>query len=345
MEMVRLKNSSNFYLNDGMLDKASESDRKTYIDVAKGILIICVVIGHVINFEYMFTRIIKTFIYTFHMPAFFIISGILTNGKNLENQTILGFAKRKIKRLLIPYIFFEVVGGMLQIFLYGVGNVNFWGILYGILTMHCHIGADWFLPTLFFAEMIFFVVVKNVKKKMMPIIVIAFFMTAFMSPELNYGIAVIRRILIAFGFIEIGFLYKQVFVHKSLVGLGISFVLILWVAYSNGVVDLSIRTFNNPSLYLIGGIVGAYFILDVSQYLFGWLEKILAYLGQDSLVIMGSHQHVVLVVNRICGSVYSLNVQMIVLLLVAIYECSLLAIHSVLHNRTPQIIRERENDG
>ena len=155
----------------------------------------------------------------------------------------------------------------------------------------------------------------------------------------------IRRILIAFGFIEIGFLYKQVFVHKSLVGLGISFVLILWVAYSNGVVDLSIRTFNNPSLYLIGGIVGAYFILDVSQYLFGWLEKILAYLGQDSLVIMGSHQHVVLVVNRICGSVYSLNVQMIVLLLVAIYECSLLAIHSVLHNRTPQIIRERENDG
>lgn len=52
-------------------------DRMLYIDISKGILIILVVIGHILNFEYFLTKSIKTIIYTFHMPAFFVISGIL----------------------------------------------------------------------------------------------------------------------------------------------------------------------------------------------------------------------------------------------------------------------------
>lgn len=49
-------------------------ERIEYYDVAKGILILLVVLGHV--FE---TGIINQYIYSFHMPAFFIISGIMQN--------------------------------------------------------------------------------------------------------------------------------------------------------------------------------------------------------------------------------------------------------------------------
>lgn len=59
-----------------MLSEGDSFDRQIYIDCAKGILIICVVIGHVINFEYLYTSAVKTVICVFHMPAFFIISGI-----------------------------------------------------------------------------------------------------------------------------------------------------------------------------------------------------------------------------------------------------------------------------
>lgn len=69
--------------------KKDSFDRKIYIDVAKGILIICVVIGHVINFEYFFTAVVKTIICSFHMSAFFIISGILVKPEKLENQSSL----------------------------------------------------------------------------------------------------------------------------------------------------------------------------------------------------------------------------------------------------------------
>lgn len=129
-------------------------NRQRYIDIAKGILIICVVIGHVLNFEYSITTAIKTIIYTFHMPAFFIISGLLTNVNKWKNQSLGDFIKRKIKRLIIPYILFEIIGGIIQIFLYGFAAVNPVGILYGIVTIHCSVGADWFLPTLFFAELL-----------------------------------------------------------------------------------------------------------------------------------------------------------------------------------------------
>ena len=215
MEREKSINFSHIYRNnekygvDKVVSKGDNFDRQTYLDVAKGILIICVVIGHVINFEYFLTSVVKTVIYAFHMPAFFIISGILMNPEKLKNQTFRSFVKRKIKRFIIPYVLFEIVGGVLQMFLYGIDEVNFVGILYGILTMHCYIGADWFLPTLFFAEVIFFTVVKKTGLKMVLFMMVISIETAFIIPEWNYAIAVIRRILVAFGFIVLGFLLKK----------------------------------------------------------------------------------------------------------------------------------------
>ena len=111
----------------------------------------------------------------------------------------------------------------------------------------------------------------------------------------------------------------------------VSLILVLCVAYGNGVVDLSARTFNNPILYLIGGIAGTYFVLDFSQYLFGKVERTLARIGQDSLIIMGTHQHIMLVANLLYGSVYSIQMQMALLFFVAIYEFIVLTIRRIFY--------------
>ena len=55
--------------------------RDLRIDTIKGILIVCVVLGHVIgNFDasYLSQRVYD-FIYMFHMPLFIFISGIFTH--------------------------------------------------------------------------------------------------------------------------------------------------------------------------------------------------------------------------------------------------------------------------
>lgn len=54
--------------------------RIEYLDYAKGIGIILVVLGHI-----LIKGNIKIYIYSFHMPLFFIISGYLFNYINIIN--------------------------------------------------------------------------------------------------------------------------------------------------------------------------------------------------------------------------------------------------------------------
>ncbi len=60
------------------------NSRLQYIDVLKGIAIILVLIGHRSVNEY-----VTVFIYMFHMPLFFFISGYLDRMKEIEMKMVL----------------------------------------------------------------------------------------------------------------------------------------------------------------------------------------------------------------------------------------------------------------
>lgn len=77
--------------------------RDLSLDIAKGIGIILVVIGHCVNTESLPGKVI----YSFHMPLFFIISGILFNPK--INYDFQMFCKKRAKQLLIPAFYFTVL--------------------------------------------------------------------------------------------------------------------------------------------------------------------------------------------------------------------------------------------
>ena len=63
-------------------------ERKLYIDVIKGFAILCVVVGHVLEFCFgdvnaNYKNPLYVAIYSFHMPLFAFISGILLNIKKI----------------------------------------------------------------------------------------------------------------------------------------------------------------------------------------------------------------------------------------------------------------------
>lgn len=68
--------------------------RLRYLDIAKGIGIICVIIGHTVEHGSFLFNVI----FSFHMPLFFIVSGILFR-KNEKSQ----FVKKKFRSLIVPY--------------------------------------------------------------------------------------------------------------------------------------------------------------------------------------------------------------------------------------------------
>lgn len=150
-----------------------KKQRLEYIDAAKAIAIILVIIGHC----YWLRAIPKlgNFIYTFHMPLFFIVSGFF-----LKKLTIKEALVKYSKAYLYPYMVIGVLISIIGIFKslsnydswYSLLSLNLtkiaWGsncestILFGNIP---HIGPSWFLLALFWG-CIFFTLLSNVKSRL-----------------------------------------------------------------------------------------------------------------------------------------------------------------------------------
>lgn len=69
-------------------------NRLRYIDIAKGIAMICVILGHLGSSN------INRVVFTFHVPLFFFITGFFTNNKRPTKE----FLKVKFRTLIVPYV-------------------------------------------------------------------------------------------------------------------------------------------------------------------------------------------------------------------------------------------------
>ena len=72
------------------------------LDITKAIGIIMVVVGHT-----QLPTFMSNFIWSFHMPLFYIISGIILSQKKYTSFKL--FLTRKIRTLIIPYIIFSII--------------------------------------------------------------------------------------------------------------------------------------------------------------------------------------------------------------------------------------------
>ena len=77
-----------------------ELKRIEYIDIAKGLGIILVVIGHCIDGK----TFPGTWISSFHMPLFFILSGMCFNASRYTS--LIPFFYKRFKTLFLPLLFF-----------------------------------------------------------------------------------------------------------------------------------------------------------------------------------------------------------------------------------------------
>lgn len=92
--------------------------REHWLDVVKGITIILVVVGHVIGIYELDTMAlpfmaIRTFIYSFHMPLFMFISGILFSSSLSKDYRTTAISK--LLTYGIPYIVFSAVYWLMKV--------------------------------------------------------------------------------------------------------------------------------------------------------------------------------------------------------------------------------------
>ena len=140
--------------------------RVGYIDIARGIAMICIILGHLGNAN------INRVVFTFHVPIFFLVTGYFTN----DNQTMVEFVKRKFRTLIIPYMLTcGMIIALAAIFSFpseGLGGVKTaiydWGYasLYGAGDNYTEpfyikaIGALWFLWATFWGSVLLRIALK-----------------------------------------------------------------------------------------------------------------------------------------------------------------------------------------
>ena len=91
--------------NKKNIDFSSNVNRIEWIDIAKGIGIILVVIGH--NFSDGENIIyLRKWIYSFHMPLFFLLSGILFSAKQ---ESFKDFSLKELELFFYLILFLQLI--------------------------------------------------------------------------------------------------------------------------------------------------------------------------------------------------------------------------------------------
>ena len=120
------------------------------LDYLKGILITLVVLFHLTYFATEYT-LTKQFVYTFHMPAFLVLSGWLMN-----IEAPLPRFGRMITKILLPYIVFEsgyIVISALKMVAVPIAELNVSTFLYHFFISP--VGPYWFLHTLIICAVVY----------------------------------------------------------------------------------------------------------------------------------------------------------------------------------------------
>lgn len=159
--------------------------RENWIDISRAILIILVVLGHYSKTSHWQLTNISDYVFLFHMPAFFIISGYLY--KPIEKiDGIKNFIVKKAKRLLIPYIaYLLLITSIRYIYIFTHDfTVKFiakdlFKNIYGGSYLNFNSGILWFLSCLFFIEITWAIIdIKFHSNKIKLFIVILFYILA-----------------------------------------------------------------------------------------------------------------------------------------------------------------------
>lgn len=290
--------------------------RVEFIDAAKGIGILFVVLGHNhIKLEY---PAVYQVVYSFHMPFFFLLSGMFFK----TDAGFIDLARRRFNSLLKPFLAYMVI-------VY-TGSILFTKIdlptIFGRIIKAFYAGPNtlewvplWFLPHLFLVNLLAFILIKFVYERLPQLWMRAVFLIALLGvgvatiqlfwpvhfPILGrsvemYGLpGSVDLLLITTAFFILGYQIRRTFLDNAAGFRYFGWVLVAAIVLFVGLhiafqstIDFYIRDYGLPVVSTLEAISGSLLVL----YLAKWLEKApprlfvaFQYLGMASLVILIFH--------------------------------------------------------
>ena len=277
--------------------------RVEWIDIARGITIIAMIYAHS-----DLTAASTPFIFAFHMPIFFILSGYLYK----EPKDFKTYVKKSIKKLLLPYgvtcallAFLRICRYMLQPEYYdycGRKIIALKTIISSFVGFGCgpaesaihfpfyeawSVGALWFFLTFLWAVILFAVIMKLTKGWNEIERALLFLTISMLGLAISfYGYWLPLDLDIAFFaliFMYVGYVLRQYLdgeMHALTIVLLICFYIIASMKYNS--IGMSVRSVSS-ALTIPLAIAGSILVMELSK----WLERVLPHIIIAMIVWFG----------------------------------------------------------
>lgn len=305
-----------------------EKSRLTYIDTLKGLGIIFVVFGH-----FDINPALKAWIYSFHMPLFFFLSGYVCSDYT-DQKPIWKIIKKNVKQILIPYfllgfaaiIFNELCDIILSNFSSAMLVKRILALCYGNCIWennYDYINTLWFLVCLFSVKVIYCILNFTFANKMKSFVVLVVtFFGVLWSYIYSMGIRLpfcLDICLICILFYAFGVYLKSQANKLEIVSrwmwsflppLALGYILEYANCYFTGIkrTDVYGMCIGNPVLFycsafctIVGLIIMVYRIQKKYQLMF------LQICGRESLFIMALHLYVFKILSNIWERIFEFD--------------------------------------
>ncbi len=289
--------------------------RLTYFDMAKGVGIFLVLLGH-LQGDWFFSLSpyilpLCTWIFSFHMPLFFVIAGMLIRYRSDSEKDFSVLLRRRFRSIMIPYFWFSLIYLSVVIYALIAGSIKadtLFEQLWYILSMY-GMNVLWFLPALFAGEMLFLWIRKRFSAKITAIIVIALATLSVVANDAlsllsaetlvakraqELGVTVLRVFFVC-AFVAIGYLIYGFFKEREKISPPELLIGVLLMACNifvhpyNGGVDFRSLVFHNVGLYWIAALSGSVGLILICKNLPP--IKPVIFWGMNSLIVMAVHNN------------------------------------------------------
>jgi acyltransferase len=251
-----------------------KTSRIPWVDQTRGVAVLLIVAGHLgIPGE------ARMYLYAFHIPLFFMLSGMLWKEKP---WTV--YLSSKAKTRLIPYAIFSVI--TYAWWLVAPNALAHWwqpllGIAYGIgiAPWMVHNPPLWFFPCLFAME-IFFYFVRGIWN-IIGLAIAGYVLLKFSGLRLPWGI---ELAMIALPFFWLG---QRLGTDWTIPTWWPAFIPVFALtAWLNGMIDLNYGSIHIPPLYYVAAVSGSLAVLCAVRLVsMRWMT----WAGQRTVPIVGLH--------------------------------------------------------
>lgn len=268
------------------------------LDTARGAGIALVVVGHTVP-----PVLLATWIYSFHMPMFFVISGFV-----LKESFDL---KKRARALLIPFFLASLLSmpiWLLKQWLYRRDDIPLFGPLLGTLYganlngFLAHNTPLWFLPAMFSTLVAYKLLVRlHSHLAIIWLGLIGLLTISIASPGFGAELPMsFSQGLIGGLFLAIGFFWGRLGGAACVPTWAVVGITLLWplVALGNGRIDMLTLQLGNRILFVVSSIVGSVVVIWWSWRL-GSRPTPLAKLGRQSLFVLVTHMPLLIVLRAI----------------------------------------------